>query len=1380
MAGEDSPGAKARHKKGKEGKEKGKEPAKKDEPKHVKGDGIQVEKTLKKRRVDDFSSGFVDLVTDRVKIQWFSILAIVLFPTILLNLIIVRRIDHVPDKWLDQIPAKMAILEAPTDLVLGVKSRASGRSLMVIATNKDSLPTVDCQVKVGLVSMEPDASFDFCAGIVKGSNLDERLGSLCTSRFAGFEENTDVSGIAVFEDFAIISGVPGTYVLDVTVSKVQDYVDEFGREGTGALIGARTWFQVKVHRNFNMTITPTSHPPQAIEYATVFNGRGTVCSAPADGGKATCAEGERKDLRPPSASLHYAGGDHLSNMTAVTFFLIANFSEVLWNYVEFPRTNYPHHTGSVDRMARITWNKGGVQLVDQITGYDGGTGMSQLEDGTGWGGTVEFPGFRVLGANNPSLFFAFYCSGVFGVWNKNWVYEFSGNKTLGRPPGSIQQILEMTMLTRRDVKGLRPGEGEWWIGGQASANIGDDGVAVGDQAYLLQLEIIDQPTDIVEGTKFVLQLNTFGYIYPRSRKKFFFIPGVYIFAEAVPIHGVRARNRKDFQSRRKVLLNAVSSPTTEESSFFQDLAFSEWGDEGVYRIRVYAEGLWYFDSAPITVRTRINLVLLRLPASVQMQWPGCDSFMTLPPTDKNGDGNPDSVFPEGEEMVICFEARPFVPLTDLPYAEAYACTTTVAQENAPAELQIASLAQSCSKVVGKSMRVAVNSASWDPFSNNENGERVWIWPKVKTDLTKNRDVTTLSAVSYEQKFPVIDPRHELSSLTINHMLKKSMFISFSVGGVSSPIKFAVAMNDTSALTGALTTCMGEFVPVAYLEVLDEKEVNADAPPPVSTVFPGYTHRWRVFAADMYGNPATERPICLRIFELDWRDYFADRVKLHDDYMQLKYEQTDSRGGYEYAQFATLDNFTYYNTTCWVTDSKGIANIDHYWDSQEVKFRHGAFAYYFESSEWEDGIKYKRGLKRYAEATRWKGRGKERECLASFGFQVPNIYTDSYYAYIRHSWADTPTAVYGTARWPHPQPMDGFSFFPQHGTHYSATDIRTVRARDYHSIFVRAYQGAALSDFGEGSTGMYPKGIVMTAFIIDAPPNFPTSMQKCPLDANKTRTDCWHGTDRVGGDGDLALTFRAVTDDYGYATFSFMATEKYLGRFTILVAIGDSGLGTYSRDGAGAHANQFSPTFHLEVVPFKGLSSCKEVDSILKAKTPSLAPSLKYYHVCPFRNPDGSCSWNTEFCPTTSSASLVVLNDNFLGEPVPACIPLGTVFPNPVTARVQNDMGEPVAGHSLHLHGGVGSESLTLHPALTQPSDASGLASATNVILDYAEPGLHKLRLKLKLDASPFEASSLDSTAFTVTDEVVAAFVHQPSASITLGNVVAPHVSVRLR
>ena len=55
---------------------------------------------------------------------------------------------------------------------------------------------------------------------------------------------------------------------------------------------------------------------------------------------------------------------------------------------------------------------------------------------------------------------------------------------------------------------------------------------------------------------------------------------------------------------------------------------------------------------------------------------------------------------------------------------------------------------------------------------------------------------------------------------------------------------------------------------------------------------------------------------------------------------------------------TINNFTYYNHTCWWTDENGIANVETWWDMQEVKFRIGPFAYYFESAEWEDNNNYK--------------------------------------------------------------------------------------------------------------------------------------------------------------------------------------------------------------------------------------------------------------------------------------------------------------------------------------------------------------------------------------------------------------------------------------
>lgn len=235
------------------------------------------------------------------------------------------------------------------------------------------------------------------------------------------------------------------------------------------------------------------------------------------------------------------------------------------------------------------------------------------------------------------------------------------------------------------------------------------------------------------------------------------------------------------------------------------------------------------------------------------------------------------------------------------------------------------------------------------------------------------------------------------------------------------------MNDTSALQGALADCMDNFSPVAYLEILDENNFEADADPPIITVHPGITWTRKVFAVDMYGKPAKKRPICMRFFELDWRNYFADEVKLQDDYRLLRRQQSGTTGN----AWTTLENFTYYNSTCWLTNNDGIADIVHFWDAQEVKFRQGAFAYYFESAEWEDGAIYKRFGQRWFTSAddSWQGKRRERACLASYGFHVPAIRTPSHYIYIRQNWAKPPAAVFGTARFPHPQPVDGTSFWP---------------------------------------------------------------------------------------------------------------------------------------------------------------------------------------------------------------------------------------------------------------------------------------------------------------------------------------------------------------
>ena len=1333
-------------------------------------------------------------MTDRVKLGWFSILVIVLFPLVLYELLVVRQISSVPDHLLDEVPARMVILDSPQDMVLGVKSAVTGSPLSVLVANSKNLPVQDSQVLISLVSRVPEPGFDFCSGIITGSSLDERLGAVCDTALHNEEKSTNASGMATLDDFALVAGVPGTYIMNVTVSKVRTYTDEFGRTTDGPVIGAHSWFQVRVHKNLNLTIVPTSRPPQAIEYGTVFTGQGTVCEAPATGGTALCGQGQRVDLKPPAAKVSYRGGDDLTNGTTMSLFVIANFSEVLLQKVEFPRTAYPHATGSVERMARVTSSLGGYQLKSSIIGSNGSSGVSQV-GGSEWEGSVEWPGFQVMGANNPALFFAFYSCGVFSIWNENWIYQFPGNHLDGRPAENISQVLEMTMLPRRNEKGLRPGEGEWWIGGDAPSTIGDDGVAAGDQAYLTQVQISGMippegqaANEVLEDQEFILQLRTYTCMYPRARcqQKYLFVPDVTIFAEAIPISGIMATNRKDFKRHSKVLLNAVSDQSTESQTRFPNLKFSQEGDEGVYRIRVYAEGRWHHDSELITVRTRVNVVLLRLPASVQLKWPGCNSFMTIPFKDENGDGNPDSDFPVSQETAICFNAKPFVPLTDLPYVEAYECSVS------QGKLEIQSLVQSCDIVTGKRLKMTINTDSSDPFSGNKNGDRVWTWPKDPTDLTLDRDVTELSAVGFQQKIPVVEPKHEIASLTINHMFKQSMYLSLSVGGVVSPMKIAISMNDTSTLDKALGQCMwkdhnGELqAPTAHIEIVDASNFEEDPPDTVSTVYPGMYWSTKVFATDMYGAPAKYRPICMRLYELDWHDYFADKVKLHDDYTLLRKEQ-------ERNPTNTINNFTYYNHTCWWTDENGIANVETWWDMQEVKFRIGPFAYYFESAEWEDNNNYKRQGSRWwildPVMDVWKAKTKERNCLASFDFHIPNARTASYYVYMRQSWAESPTQVFGTARWPQLVAADLKSYFPQRGSYYGRTDRRTVEVGKPVSIYVRLYQGAAASDFAAGSGGVYPKGITCTSYLISGPPNFPKDLQRCYQNEPSGTSACYRSED-------FEMTKQVLSDDYGYCEITFKAQARYLGVFTVLIAVGDSQFGQYSisRNALPAE-NEFSQTFEIEVVPFRGLPApsapnsagagklgppgCDEAAANIADGATGLAPNLKYFDFCPNRNPDGSCAWTTALCPPQKPL-LTLIGESLLGDPPASCIPLGTAFPNALTVLIKNDLGESVSGFAFSVHGGPNSESLAVHPSISQKSDSAGKAVANDVVLDFAVPGLHQLQLSMKFDGIKSPAFSIVTESFKVTDELVATFLRHPPTSVVIGHDLDPVVTVELR
>ena len=74
----------------------------------------------------------------------------------------------------------------------------------------------------------------------------------------------------------------------------------------------------------------------------------------------------------------------------------------------------------------------------------------------------------------------------------------------------------------------------------------------------------------------------------------------------------------------------------------------------------------------------------------------------------------------------------------------------------------------------------------------------------------------------------------------------------------------------------------------------------------------------------------------------------------------------------------------------------------------------------------------------------------------------------------------------------------------------------------------------------------------------------------------------------------------------------------------------------------------------------------------------------------------------------SEALLTLIGESLLGDPPASCIPLGTAFPNALTVLIKNDLGESVSGFAFSVHGGPNSESLAVHPSISQKSDSAEL------------------------------------------------------------------------
>eukprot|EP00960_Hanusia_phi_P077355 768681-Hanusia_phi.AAC.9 len=862
-------------------------------------------------------------------------------------------------------------------------------------------------------------------------------------------------------------------------------------------------------------------------------------------------------------------------------------------------------------------------------------------------------------------------------------------------------VREMLLIPPLDSRGLRPADGERWVGGVAPSSVGSDGVASGDQSYLPQLEISDFPTQVIEGETFTMTVNVISYLYPRSLGKYSFVKDVILFAVAVPTMAVPATSKETFLSKVKYLENGISSPSGSNGATFQSLAFSLDGLEGAYRIRVYAQGQYYVESGDVLVSSSVTNVLFRLPSTFTGQVHGCAPEL-------NSTSN----------QLYCVSAESYEPVFTLPYLLAYKCKN------------IFSISQSCEPAPRQSVSVILENRSL-PFEYAENGTIRW------TGLRTSRIV--LQDVQYDV---VRDKgRYEFREIRILSLFRHHVNIIFRVGQVEANEKISLTVN-TSRLDAAVKFC--GYDPVGYISI-----ISSSSNPLPTVSYPGGHMKVTIFASTATGRPASNRFFCLRFFELDWYDTFADEVKKQDDYRIFTSEKN-------FNPYVTLKNLTFHNSSCFPTDQTGTGSLDFYFDTPQLKFRSGPYAWYVESAENESGKIYQRFGNIFYQKYQWTSRSSSFKCInQQFGVDIPLAKTDSYFIYLRNAWKSPPTEVLATSRWPQPSPPDGFSLFPQRSSYYGSLEARLASVETPYSFWIRIYDGTAISD-----ALLFPARVPVNMYMISAPQSFPSSLQAC---STYITTDCF-------SPNDFSFTASSVTDSYGYAGLQVSSSLKYQGIFRFVVTIGSVGQ---------SGSNFFSQIFEIVfAASLKAAFDCTVAQSLLSSSQ-ALAPALKYYAECPFKNPDASCKWNFSVCDF-GHQNIAWKSSTTL----PACLPLGTNIRDAISIQIVNDHQESVEEFALDLRTSW-STLPEIHPVQTARSNLAGLTTLSNFTVDYALKG----SIALTFHIPPFRSSLqtiqlsnevLVSASSSISDEILANFLTPPPSVLQVGTAFNPALEVEIK
>jgi hypothetical protein len=538
---------------------------------------------------DHFSSGTIDVVTDRVKSKWLTICGALIFPLIIVNLTFSSIVSYVPDQWTFANATDIIVLNKPERLILG---EPMDKRLEMIAINKASLPVMGLRVRASVISVSPEPDFSFCSDLIPGTFEHERLSAVCAPILSEHEIFTNGSGMVDFRNMAAVGGVPGVWEI-----KIQVFYAATRRVGGQAVTTytptAETQISMRVYRNMYVQIERDRAPPAELEFGQVMDGSDWYCSTPIDFGRANCSNNLRIDLSPPSARVIYSGNSSLSNHTRMVLFSVSNFSEVLMPELSVPRSRTPSRVMSTRKMARLS----------------NGTSFNFTEMVSSTNGRAIFYNTQVVASNNPSLFLAFYSCGRFELWNTHYA------------EGGAHMAVEITLNPPLQAGRTRAAQGTVWASPSQDLPLeqGGDGTMLGDQTYLSQIEIADYPLVVREGEPFEVVMNAFTWRYPRSRQQVLFPSGVVILAEAVPAFPVPgATDAHSFWARSKKLTGASSreSSAGDVGVAFTDLRFTLAGEVGDYKLRFYTEGMHQvMASGPVCMyeyellpwRTRIHL-----------------------------------------------------------------------------------------------------------------------------------------------------------------------------------------------------------------------------------------------------------------------------------------------------------------------------------------------------------------------------------------------------------------------------------------------------------------------------------------------------------------------------------------------------------------------------------------------------------------------------------------------------------------------------------------------------------------------------------------------------------------------------------------------------